>query len=489
MWFREDLRLSDNPALSAAVASKQPLICVFILDNAHGGPRARGGAARWWLHGALASLADDIAAKGGALHLFQGDSVALISTLTKESSAANIFWNRRYDAEGRAQDAAISEALTENGVTVETFNDKLLVEPDAIKTKAGKPFRVYTPFWNTLKARGDPASPLPSPRRFSNASMPPGAPKPISLEALNLLPRKPDWAGGLRETWTPGEAAGGKRLHHFVDDLLGDYSDGRDRPATDATSRLSPYLASGAVSPRQIWHAAHHASAASGVGRDDVEKLSKELAWREFSYHLLFHFPDLGTANFNKRFDGFVWTSNPTKLLRAWQRGMTGYPIVDAGMRQLWQTGWMHNRVRLITGSFLVKHLRIDWRKGEDWFWDTLVDADPANNAQNWQWIAGSGADAAPYFRIFNPILQGERFDPDGAYVKRFVPELKDIPKRFIHKPWEAPKDVLAKARVQVGETYSVPIVDHAQARAEALAAFAAVKPRAKMRLPERRNH
>ena len=476
MWFREDLRLADNPALRAAVASKHPMLCVFVLDDAHGGPRARGGAALWWLYGALATLSEDISAKGGALHLFHGDSEKLIVELAQKYGATDVFWNRRYDAEGRAQDALIEKALGKTDIAVETFNGKLLVEPDAVTTKSGTSFRVYTPFWKALSAKGEPASPQAPPRALTKAALPNGAPKPLSLDALGLLPSKPDWAGGLRQTWEPGEAAAKKRLHRFADDLLGDYAKGRDLPAQDATSRLSPYLASGEISPRQIWHAAHHAAAESGVGRDDVEKLSKELAWREFSYHLLFHHPDLATKNFNKRFDNFVWTDKPTKLLRAWQKGSTGYPIVDAGMRQLWQTGWMHNRVRLITGSFLVKHLRIDWRKGEDWFWDTLVDSDPANNAQNWQWITGSGADAAPYFRIFNPVLQGERFDPDGDYVKSFVPELKAVPKRFIHKPWDAPEDVLAKAGVSIGKTYPAPIVDHARARAEALAAFAAVK-------------
>ena len=476
MWFREDLRLADNPALLAAVASQTPLLCVFILDRAHGGPRARGGAALWWLHGALESLAKDIDAKGGALHLYRGNSAEIILELVKVCNVKNVLWNRRYDSEGRTQDTAIEKALTPTGTSVESFNGKLLVEPTALTTKAGTSFRVYTPFWKALSARGEPTPPTSPPRSLTQAPLPRAAPKPDTLDAFNLLPRKPDWAAGFRATWTPGEAAAKTRLHLFVDDLLETYGRGRDLPAQDASTRLSPYLASGEISPRQIWHAAHHRSASIGASQPDVEKLSKELAWRDFSYHLLFHFPELATKNFNTRFDGFAWSTKSDANLHAWQRGQTGYPIVDAGMRQLWQTGWMHNRVRLITGSFLVKHLRIDWRRGEEWFWDALVDADPANNAQNWQWIAGSGADAAPYFRIFNPVLQGERFDPDGAYVKTFVPELKDVPRRFIHKPWEAPQDVLAKADVTIGKSYPAPIVDHAQARGEALAAFAQLR-------------
>ena len=476
MWFREDLRLADNPALRAAVAGRSPLLCVFILDHAHGGPRARGAAALWWLHGALVSLAKDVAAKGGALHLYRGDSAQIIPALVSACDVKDVFWNRRYDREGQAQDTVIEAALAKKGVAVETFNGKLLVEPNALTTKAGTSFRVYTPFWKALSAKGEPAPPTSPPRSLSQAPLPRAAPKPDALEAFDLLPRKPDWAAGFRATWAPGETAAKERLHDFVDELLADYGKGRDIPAQDATTRLSPYLASGEISPRQIWHAAHHKSASVGASRPEVEKLSKELAWRDFSYHLLFHFPELATKNFNPRFDGFAWSTKADTNLRAWQRGKTGYPIVDAGMRQLWQTGWMHNRVRLITGSFLVKHLRIDWRRGEEWFWDALVDADPANNAQNWQWIAGSGADAAPYFRIFNPVLQGERFDPDGAYVRTFVPELKDLPRRYIHKPWEAPQDVLAKADVSIGKSYPAPIVDHAQARSEALAAFAQIR-------------
>lgn len=476
LWFREDLRLADNPALHAAAAAKHPLLAIFVLDTGGSGPRARGGAARWWLHHSLAALETDLKAKGVPLHLFAGDAGRLVPAIAKASGSESVFWNRRYDGPGRRQDDRIADALRKEGCTVETFNGRLLAEPDTLRTKAGTAFRVYTPFWRALEAHGEPSRPLPAPRRLKAASLPRTAPKPAALDALALLPRKPDWAGGLRETWTPGERSAAKRLRRFANDVLDDYAAGRDVPAQDATSRLSPALAFGELSPRQIWHAAHHALAEGEASATNVEKLSKELAWREFSCHLLFHHPDLAKKNFNARFDGFPWASRTAAHLHAWQKGETGYPIVDAGMRQLWQTGWMHNRVRLIAGSFLVKHLLIDWRKGEEWFWDTLCDADPANNSQNWQWVAGSGADAAPYFRIFNPVLQGARFDPDGTFVKRFVPELARIPARFIHRPWQAPDDILEKASVALGKTYPKPIVDHDAARRRALAAFAQVK-------------
>ena len=301
-------------------------------------------------------------------------------------------------------------------------------------------------------------------------------PRPVSLASLNLLPRKPDWAGGLRATWTVGEQAAAERLRHFIDALIDTYAEGRDIPAIDATTRLSPHLCAGALSSRQVWHAAHHAREAGHVTHANFEKLSRELIWRDYAYHLLLNNPDIANANLNTKFDRFVWATKSDERLHAWQTGMTGYPIVDAGMRQLWQTGWMHNRVRLIVGSFLAKHLLIDWRAGETWFWDTLCDGDPANNAMNWQWIAGSGADAAPYFRIFNPTLQGERFDPNGDYVRAFVPELGQMPARFIHKPSEAPPDILAKAGVALGRDYPPPIVDHGRARETALAAFQAMR-------------
>jgi deoxyribodipyrimidine photo-lyase len=387
-----------------------------------------------------------------------------------------VFWTQRYEARGRAQDDRVAKRLRSQACEVTATGGTLLVEPAEITTKTGGPFRVYSPFWRAVLAGEEPAAVLPAPRNIEPATLSAGAPKPVRLDALGLLPTKPDWAGGLRETWTPGEAGARQRLRAFLESGLVGYADERDRPDRETTSRLSPHLAAGEISPRQIWHGAQHALAEGRAKRRDIDKFLSEVGWREFSYHLLFHFPDLATKNFNPAFDAFPWASPGKTHLKAWQRGQTGYPIVDAGMRQLWQTGWMHNRVRLIVGSFLAKHLLIDWRKGEDWFWDTLCDADPANNAASWQWIAGSGADAAPYFRIFNPVLQGEKFDAEGEYVKQFVPELRKVPAKYVHRPWMAPAEVLDDAGVRLGKTYPTPIVDHGEARAAAMAAFGRIK-------------
>lgn len=463
VWFREDLRLADNPALDAAVASGRPVLCVYIFDEQSSGLRPAGGASRWWLHHSLAALAGALEKRGGRLDLFSGRAAQALERLVRETGAGALFWNRRYDAGGIEVDRRIKEDLS-GGVEVASFNGKLLAEPWTIKTKTGGPFRVYSPFWRALQAAGEPAPPLPSPARIKAAPAPHGA---VRLDALKLLPTKPDWAGGLRAAWKPGEASAAKRLAAFLDEELAGYAEGRDRPDQPFVSRLSPHLAFGEISPRQIWAATRHAEASNPKLARSAAKFVSELAWREFSYHLLFHNPDLASKNFDARFDAFEWPRRDEKAFAAWTRGATGYPLVDAGMRELWTTGYMHNRVRMIAASFLIKHLMIDWRAGEEWFWDTLCDADPANNAASWQWVAGSGADAAPYFRIFNPVLQGEKFDPDGAYVRQWVPELKDVPARFLHRPWEAPSPP---------KDYPAPLVDHAAARARALAAFAAIK-------------
>jgi deoxyribodipyrimidine photo-lyase len=336
---------------------------------------------------------------------------------------------------------------------------------------------VFTPFWRAARALGDPAGPQPAPRALRGARAP-ASPKPLRLHDLGLLPVRPDWAGGLRETWTPGESGARKRLAHFIANGLPHYAAKRDRPDVAATSGLSPHLRFGEIGPRQVWHAVAAAAEQGKARHADVEKFLSELGWREFSYHLLFHNPDLATKNFDARFDGFPWASGTQSrdALRAWQRGRTGIPIVDAGMRELWHTGVMHNRVRMIAASFLIKHLLVDWRQGEAWFWDTLVDADPANNPASWQWVAGSGADAAPYFRIFNPVLQGAKFDPDGRYVRRWVPELAQLPARHIHAPWQAPEAVLEAAKLVLGRDYPHPIVDLGEGRARALAAFEKTK-------------
>jgi deoxyribodipyrimidine photo-lyase len=470
VWFRDDLRLGDNPALHAAAVAKRPLLCVFI-DEQSPGLRARGGAMRWWLHGSLDALGESLARCGNGLSIFRGNAIEIVPELARAVGAETVFWNRRYHRHGRAIDSAVETLLKKGGIETATFNGHLLNEPWTVANKAGQPFRVFTAYWRAARARGAPGTPLAAPRRLRLQPLP-GRFKhrPLRLASLQLEPRAPDWAGGLRAQWKPGESPARMILSRFLATGLPRYSADRDRPDRHCTSHLSPYLSFGNISVRQVWHAAHrvtHLRASPGATRQ-LEKFSAELGWREFNYHVLYHHPDLAERNIQSRFDRMRWRID-RRALMAWQRGLTGYPIVDAGMRELWNTGWMHNRVRMVTASFLVKHLLIDWRVGENWFWDTLVDADPANNAANWQWVAGSGADAAPYFRIFNPVLQGEKFDPDGQYVRRWVPELARLPPAVIHKPWTAKDAQLLAAGVRLGDTYPRPIVDHDKARTRAL--------------------
>ena len=473
VWFRDDLRLADNPALSTAAASGRPLLAVFVHDEKTEGLRPLGGAALWWLHGALEALSDGLAARGGRLFFFRGPAADLIERLAVDSRAAAIYWNRRYDEAGQLVDKKLKAALRQRGLVVESFNGHLLHEPWTM-AKQGKPFRVFSAFWRAACRLGAPPRPIPAPQTLSFSVLPPalGA-RVVALADLALEPKSPDWAGGLRATWQRGEPGAQACLERFLTGGLPGYAANRDRPDKPNTSRLSPYLRFGNISVRQVWHAAMAAmvSRDSGIGEQDLEKFLSELGWREFSYHLLHHHPDLARRNLRARFDFTPWRMDPVAL-RAWQHGQTGYPFVDAGMRELWTTGWVHNRVRMIAASFLVKHLLIDWRQGEAWFWDTLVDADPANNAVNWQWVAGSGADAAPYFRIFNPVLQGERFDPDGVYVKRWVPELSGLSSSLVHRPWAATPAQLAAAGVRLGEAYPNRIIEHDEARRRALAAL-----------------
>jgi deoxyribodipyrimidine photo-lyase len=469
VWFRDDLRLTDNPALHAAIASKQPLVCVYVLDEDSAGCRPLGAAARWWLAGSLRALHTSLRLRGGALTLWRGAAGTIIPPLAREIGASAVYCNRRYDVAGVGVDRAVAQQLAKHSIAFETHQANQLFEPGAILSKAGKPMEVFTPFWRAALARGEPRAPLPAPSKINGSAL-----ASDSLADWRLEPARPDWAGGLRETWTPGEDGAKSRLETFLDDILSGYAQARERPDQDGTSRLSPHLRFGEISPFQLWHAARVAQDAPRGRRAsaaDVEKFLAELGWREFSYQLLARHPNLATQNLQRRFDAFPWRTD-NEALRAWQRGETGYPIVDAGMRQLWRTGWMHNRVRMVVASFLIKHLLVDWREGEAWFWDTLVDADPANNPASWQWVAGSGADAAPFFRIFNPILQGEKFDPQGEYVKQNVPELGRLPVEFIHQPWKASPLELATAGVALGKTYAAPVVDHGVARARALAAL-----------------
>jgi len=471
VWFRNDLRLADNPALHAAVASKRPLVCLYIHDEKTPGTRCLGGAARWWLHGSLQALHAALVKQGGRLVILRGAAASTLLSLASGLQAAAVYWNRRYDASGRELDSSLETSLKQRDIEVASFNGHLLHEPWTLKNKSGKPFRVFTAYWRTASRCDVPEAPLSVPRALKFHRWPPRFKlTPVPLEQLRLLPRKPDWAGGLRASWSPDESSARAHLQGFLSGALQDYSTDRDRPDRVGTSRLSPYLCFGNISVRQVWHIAREAVRArrSPALPRQLEKFLAELGWREFNYHVLYHHPHLAECNFQSKFDRLRWR-NDSRGLQAWQRGLTGYPIVDAGMRELWTTGWMHNRVRMVAASFLIKHLLIDWRSGERWFWDTLVDADPANNPANWQWVAGTGADAAPYFRIFNPVLQGEKFDPDGLYVRQWIPELARLPNKLIHKPWTAKAAQLAAAGVELGKTYPHPIVDHDRARRRAL--------------------
>ena len=474
VWFRQDLRLSDNPALAAAAKSGRPVLPLYILDEETPGDWTPGGAARWWLHHSLQALGESLAGLGAPLVLMRGRAEDILPRLATRLGAGAVVWNRCYEPTARARDTALKAALKDQGLEVESFNASLLFEPWEIATKAGKAFAVFTPFWKACLAHEAPPKPQPAPKTLRPSAKAPGG---ESLSSWKLLPRKPDWAKGFAKLWTPGEAGAKARLKSFLAAALADYAEARDRPAGETTSRLSPHLHWGEIGPRQVWHALGPQSARDGRTRRGkaTAKFLSEVGWREFSYHLLFNFPGLPEANVRDSFNAFPWRRD-ARALRAWQAGRTGYPIVDAGMRELWATGWMHNRVRMIVASFLTKHLLIHWREGAKWFWDTLVDADLANNSASWQWVAGCGVDAAPYFRIFNPVLQGEKFDPEGAYVRRWVPELAGLPNSCLHKPWEASAEILRAAGITPGKTYPKPMVEHAAARARALAAFETIK-------------
>lgn len=440
VWLRDDLRLADNPALRAAVDRDEPVIVLYVLDEESPGVRPLGGAARWWLHHSLASLGERLAERGGTLVLRRGPAERVVREVVTDAAASAVFWNRRYGGAERELDAALKEGLRADGVEVASFAASVLFEPWTVTTGAGTHFSVFSPFWRACLASPPPRAPLPEPREVI------GPKHPIASDDLDdwhLLPRHPDWSGGLRDTWEPGEPAARRRLREFLDDDLAHYGRARDEPSAGATSLLSPRLRWGELSPHTIWH--------EGIESGQAGKFLSELGWREFAWHTLFHFPDLATKNLRREFDAFPWPRLKPSQLAAWQQGRTGIALVDAGMRELWQTGYMHNRVRMVAASFLVKNLLIDWRHGEQWFWDTLVDADAANNPFNWQWVAGSGADAAPYFRIFNPELQAKKFDPDGRYVREWASEhLSDDP--------------------------PPPIVDLGETRKAALAAYDVVK-------------
>ncbi|MBD8893428.1 cryptochrome/photolyase family protein [Roseibium litorale] len=467
VWFRQDLRLADNPALSEAVA-KGKILPVFILEDAKavGDSHPLTGASHWWLHHSLASLKKALP----GLVLRKGDPRSIIPHLVEEMRIKAVYWNRCYEPHAIARDSDIKADLKAKGLDVRSFKASLLFEPFEVQTKSGGPYKVYSPFWRAAKEEEVP-EPLATPHKIETLS---GCDSD-ELESFSLLPKRPDWAKGWDDLWSPGEEGAAERLSQFLKEGLSGYGELRNRPDLPNVSRLSAHLHFGEISPRQVWHETLNHIEACPDDEKDGWKFLSELAWREFSYHLLYHFPKLPEENWKPAFDAYPWRESEEDL-KAWQRGQTGYPIVDAGMRELWQTGWMHNRVRMIVASFLIKHLRLHWHHGEEWFRDTLVDADLANNSASWQWVAGSGADAAPYFRIFNPMTQGEKFDPEGDYVRKWVPELAKLDTAYLHAPFEAPEAALRKAGVELGKTYPKPIVDHAKARQAALDGYEAVK-------------
>ena len=461
VWFRQDLRLADNPALTAAAETGRPLVPVYVFDLHSGGDRALGAASRWWLHHSLSSLSASLSDR---LLVMAGKPLRIITELAAETGATAVYWNRCYEPWRVRDDRTLQSALRKSGIVAEGFDGTVLFPPQSISKGDGTPYRVFTPYFRNgcLKSAPAPRQPLPVP--LFQTILPDVSRS--SIESLKLIPRV-RWYDEIESTWNPGEHGATMRLEEFLDDGVQNYKSGRDRPDQNHVSRLSPHLHFGELSPNTAWYAV----AASTATHEHVEHFQSELGWREFSRYLLYHFPELPWQNFQPKFDRFPWR-NDSAAVACWQRGQTGYPIVDAGMRELWRTGYMHNRVRMIAASFLVKNLMVHWHYGEQWFRDTLVDADVANNAASWQWVAGSGADAAPYFRIFNPVSQGRKFDPDGTYVRRYVPELRALPPRMIHSPWEHNASELREHGVRLGRTYPEPIVDLSISRERALEAF-----------------
>ncbi|WP_346959556.1 deoxyribodipyrimidine photo-lyase [uncultured Arthrobacter sp.] len=467
VWLRDDLRLDDNPALAEAAALGRPLTVVYVLDEVSPGVRPLGGAVKWWLHHSLEALAADLEAAGSRLLLRRGPADRVIRGLADETGATRLLWNRRYGGPERAIDAGLKDWAAGRELSASSFQASLMFEPWTVRTGSGGPYKVFTPFWKACLDAAEPRQPLEAPQRLPEPAKAGSGGLPASdpLHSWGLLPHSPDWSAGLAAEWTPGEAGAHGRLEDFLEGPAADYGTGRNIPGVEGTSRLSPHLRFGEISPFRVWQALrerfpHRAPADVGIFR-------AELGWREFCWQLLYENPQLATRNYRPEFDRFEWQTPSDAELQAWQQGRTGYPLVDAGMRQLWQTGWMHNRVRMAAASFLVKNLLADWRLGEAWFWDTLVDADAASNPANWQWVAGSGADASPYFRIFNPVTQSKKFDAAGRYLRQFIPELAGLDDKAVHEPWKADDG---------GEGYPAPLVGLPESRARALETYQRLK-------------
>ena len=472
VWFRQDQRLEDNSALSWAAEQGGPVIPVYIWATEEEEGRPLGRASQWWLRNSVEALNEQLLGLGSRLVVRQGPSTETLKQLATEVGASSICWNRRYEPAARRSDSQIETELSKLGLRVETFNSTLLFEPREIAKGDGKPYQVFTPFWLRCLSQNQWAEPTGKPAQLL-------AP-PIWPDS-RPLPDVPAPTKDHATQWTPGAEGAKDKMAGFLRHGLEQYATDRERPDLEGTSSLSPHLHFGEVGPRQLWQAVESQTLTNGDWDDQSgpNLFLKELGWREFAHHLLYHFPDTVERPLRPEFEKFPWRQDANDL-SAWQNGKTGYPLVDAGMRQLANTGWMHNRVRMVVASFLVKHLMLPWQEGAGWFWDRLVDADLANNTLGWQWSAGCGADAAPYFRIFNPVAQGEKFDPNGDYVRRWVPELSRLPNRWIHRPWEAPAEQIEKADVSLGKTYPWPLIDHSAARQRALDAFAQMKNQAK---------
>lgn len=467
VWFRQDLRRQDNPALNAAIAAGH-VLPIFILDDINAREFKAGAASRWWLHHSLQQLNDALDKK---LWLFQGEPQAIIEQLVKEYGISSIYWNRCYEPWRLNRDKRIKAQLEKTGVSVHSFNASLLWEPWTIRKPDDTPYKVFTPFYKKCLQQHTEIRPLGI--NINDLKLLPCLQKKDKIESLNLLPAF-NWYKPMEKIWSPGETGAQESLVTFIQSGIENYKTGRDFPSLNSVSRLSPHLHFGEISPRQIL--ANIVQATQGLHIDDqIEHFQKELAWRDFSYSLLYHYPDIARQNMNRSFDQFPWMNN-ADLLGKWQKGLTGYPIIDAGMRELWNTGYMHNRVRMVVGSFLVKNLGIPWQRGAEWFWDCLLDADLANNSCSWQWVAGCGTDAAPYFRIFNPVTQSQKFDAKGEYIRTHLPELRSCPDKFIHDPGSASESELVQHGIRLGIDYPYPVVDLKDSREAALNAYKSLR-------------
>lgn len=462
VWFRNDLRLDDNPALRTALEEGYAPVCVYIHAPGEEDDWAPGAASDAYRHRSLQALQAALEQRGTRLRLFVGPGQQTLDALAVACDAEAVFWNRRYEPAIEKRDAAIKKTMRKRGLRADSFNGALLFEPWEVQTQAGGPYKVFTPFWRNASSGWTPRTPWDAPGKIEDVD---AGPHGVALAALRLAPDR-DWDAGFWERWTPGEAGAREALEVFVDGALRGYGKDRDRPDRAGTSRLSPHLHFGEIAPWRVVAALEAERKAATAA--DIDAYVRELGWREFAHHLLHHFPETTERNLNPRFDDFDWARRTPERIEAWQRGRTGVPIVDAGMRELWTTGWMHNRMRMIVASYLTKHMRIHWREGARWFWDTLVDADLANNTLGWQWVAGTGADAAPYFRVFNPVTQAKKFDPDGDYIARWVPELAGLRAPLRFAPWEH-----GEAAKSSGDYPREPIVDLAEGREAALHAYA----------------